>query len=36
LNFIYGEGQKIAPSVDYAPLPKSLLDKAKAQIKQIT
>jgi phosphate transport system substrate-binding protein len=36
LNFIYGEGQKIAPEVDYAPLPKNLLDKAKAQAKQIT
>jgi phosphate transport system substrate-binding protein len=36
LNFVYGEGQKIAPSADYAPLPKNLLDKAKAQVKQIT
>jgi phosphate transport system substrate-binding protein len=36
LNFIYGEGQKIAPTADYAPLPKTLLDKAKAQVKQIT
>jgi phosphate transport system substrate-binding protein len=36
LNFIYGDGQKIASSVDYAPLPKNLLDKAKAQVKQIT
>jgi phosphate transport system substrate-binding protein len=36
LNFIYGEGQKIAPSADYAPLPKNLLDKAKAQVKQVT
>jgi phosphate transport system substrate-binding protein len=35
LNFIYGQGQKIAPQVDYAPLPKNLLDKAKAQIKQV-
>ena len=35
LNFVYGEGQKIAPEVDYAPLPKSLLDKAKAQVKQL-
>jgi phosphate transport system substrate-binding protein len=35
LNFIYGDGQKIAPEVDYAPLPKSLLDKAKAQVKQV-
>jgi phosphate transport system substrate-binding protein len=36
LNFIYGEGQKIAPAADYAPLPKKLLDKAKAQVKQIS
>jgi phosphate transport system substrate-binding protein len=36
LNFIYGNGQKLAPEVDYAALPKSLLDKAKAQVKQIT
>jgi phosphate transport system substrate-binding protein len=35
LNYIYGNGQKLAPEVDYAPLPKSLLDKAKAQVKQI-
>lgn len=35
LNFIYGDGQTLAPQVDYAPLPKSLLDKAKAQVKQI-
>jgi hypothetical protein len=25
----------LAPEVDYAPLPKSLLDKAKAQVKQV-
>jgi phosphate transport system substrate-binding protein len=36
LNYIYSQGQKAAPSVDYAPLPKSLLKKAKAQVKQIT
>lgn len=36
LNFMYGDGQKLAPSVDYAPLPKSLLDKAKAQVKQLS
>jgi phosphate transport system substrate-binding protein len=35
LNYIYGDGQKLAPEVDYAPLPKSLLDKAKAQVKQV-
>jgi phosphate transport system substrate-binding protein len=35
LNYIYGNGQKIASQVDYAPLPKTLLDKAKSQVKQI-
>ena len=35
LNYIYGNGQKLAPEVDYAPLPKNLLDKAKAQVKQV-
>jgi phosphate transport system substrate-binding protein len=35
LNYIYGNGQKLAPEVDYAPLPKSLLNKAKAQVKQV-
>lgn len=35
LNYIYGTGQKVATQVDYAPLPKSLLDKAKAQVKQV-
>jgi phosphate transport system substrate-binding protein len=36
LNFIYGDGQKLAPAVDYAGLPKGLLSKAKAQVKKIT
>jgi phosphate transport system substrate-binding protein len=39
LNFIYGtgtnQGQKLAPTVDYAPLPKSLLAKAKAQLTKV-
>jgi phosphate transport system substrate-binding protein len=35
LNYIYGNGQKIATQVDYAPLPKNLLDKAKAQVKKL-
>ena len=35
LTFLYRDGQKLAPDVDYAPLPKSLLDKAKAQVKQV-
>ncbi len=36
LNFIYGDGQKLASSVDYAPLPKGLVKQAKAQVKTIT
>ena len=36
LNYIYTDGQKLAPSVDYAPLPKGLLKQAKAQVKKIT
>ena len=36
LNFIYGDGQKLAPVVDYAGLPKGLLKQAKAQVKKIT
>jgi phosphate transport system substrate-binding protein len=36
LDFIYGEGQKIAASVDYAPLPTNLLEKAKAQVRQLS
>jgi phosphate transport system substrate-binding protein len=36
LNFIYDQGQKLAGSVDYAPLPKALLKQAKAQVKKIT
>ena len=36
LNYIYGDGQALASSVDYAPLPKSLLKLAKAQVNKIT
>jgi phosphate transport system substrate-binding protein len=36
LNYIYKEGQQLAASVDYAPLPRALLKQAKAQIKTIT
>jgi phosphate transport system substrate-binding protein len=36
LNFIYGDGQELAPVVDYAGLPKGLLNQAKAQVKKIT
>ncbi|MET0628381.1 MAG: phosphate ABC transporter substrate-binding protein PstS [Acidimicrobiia bacterium] len=35
LNYIYGDGQQLASSVDYAPLPKGLLKQAKAQVKEI-
>ncbi len=39
LNFIYGtssgQGQNLAPTVDYAPLPSSLLKQAKAQVSKI-
>ena len=36
LNFIYSDGQTLAPSVDYAPLSKGLLKQAKAQVNKIT
>jgi phosphate transport system substrate-binding protein len=36
LNYIYKQGQKLASSVDYAPIPKQLLSKAKAQVNTIT
>ncbi len=36
LDYIYKEGQKLAGSVDYAPLPKAMLKQAKAQVKKIT
>ena len=35
LNYIYTDGQKLASSVNYAPLPKQLLKQAKAQVKKI-
>jgi phosphate transport system substrate-binding protein len=35
LNYIYSDGQQLATSVDYAPLPKGLLKQAKAQVKEI-
>lgn len=35
LNYIYKEGQALATSVDYAPLPKQLLKQAKAQVGKI-
>jgi phosphate transport system substrate-binding protein len=36
LNYIYTEGQVLAPTVDYAPLSKGLLKQAKAQVNKIT
>jgi phosphate transport system substrate-binding protein len=36
LNFIYGKGQTLAPTVDYAPLPKSLLKQSKDEVNQIS
>jgi phosphate transport system substrate-binding protein len=35
LNYVYGAGQKTAPTVDYAPLSKSLLSQAKTQVSKI-
>lgn len=35
LNFIYGEGQKLAQKVDYARLPANMLKQAKAQVKKL-
>jgi phosphate transport system substrate-binding protein len=36
LGYIYKQGQKLATSVDYAPIPKPLLSKAKAQLNTMT
>lgn len=35
LNYIYSDGQKLASSVDYAPLPKPLLKQAITQVRKI-
>lgn len=35
LDYIYGEGQSLAESVDFAKLPADLLSKAQAQVKDI-
>ena len=35
LNYIYGTGQDLAPTVDFAPLPSATLAKAKAQVAKI-
>lgn len=36
LNYIYGAGQSLAASVDFAKLPADLLSQAKAQVAKIT
>src|SRR4051794_5969525 len=36
LDFVYGEGQEIAGTVDYAKLSTAILDKAKAQVSQLS
>jgi phosphate transport system substrate-binding protein len=35
LTYLLGDGQKLAPEVDFAPLPKSLQDKAVAQLAKL-
>jgi phosphate transport system substrate-binding protein len=35
LRYVYGEGQKTAPTIDYAALPQSVIDKGLAQIDKI-
>jgi len=35
LSYIYGDGQKLAQSVDYARLPSSILKQAKAQLSKL-
>lgn len=35
LNFIYGQGQDLAASVDFAKLPSNILSQAKAQVDKI-
>ena len=35
LNYIYGAGQVTAPTIDYAPLSKTLRTQAKAQVSKI-
>jgi phosphate transport system substrate-binding protein len=36
LGYLLGDGQKLLPSLGYAPLPSSLVQKATAQLSQIT
>jgi phosphate transport system substrate-binding protein len=35
MDYVYGEGQQLAPTVDFAPLPSSFVAKAKAQVAEI-
>lgn len=35
LRYILTDGQKLAPSIDFAPLPRSIADKAIAQLDKI-
>ena len=35
LEYLYADGQALAPKIDFAPLPKPLLEKAKAQLAMI-
>jgi phosphate transport system substrate-binding protein len=35
LRYILTDGQKLAPTIDFAPLPKSLADKALAQLEKL-
>ena len=35
LGFVYADGQKLATTVDFAPLPAAILSAAKAQIAKI-
>jgi phosphate transport system substrate-binding protein len=36
LRFLYADGQKLAPDLDYAPLPDAFVKRAQAQIDEIT
>ena len=36
IDYLVGDGQKLLTDIDYAPLPKSIQDKAIAQLDKIT
>ena len=36
ISYLIGDGQDLLGDLDYAPLPKSIQDKAVAQLDQIT